>query len=100
MEKDDPKLEYDVQKRAKAGTAATFRGVVAAYIAYLGYRLIKGADSTLFIVIGIFFILAAAASCFYIYKRWKIDLEAARLKPEDPAIEAPDPSGDPDRPEE
>ena len=33
------KLEYDIQKRARAGTAATFRAVVAGYIAYLGWKV-------------------------------------------------------------
>ena len=84
------KLEYDVQKRARAGTAATFRAVVAVYIIYLGYNLIKttvDGSSTLPVWLGwaagIFFIAAALGFGYYIWRRWHIDVEAARL-PETP----------------
>ena len=77
--KDSQKLEYNVQLRAKAGVKATIRVVVAAYIGYLGYNLIKGAEDTLFIVIGAAFIVAALGFCVYIWRRWRLDLEAARL---------------------
>ncbi len=80
------KFEYDIQKRAKAGTTATFRGIVCAYIAWLGIRLIRGAadeGSTLPVwagwLAGIAFIAAAAGFGFYIWKRWRLDVEAARL---------------------
>lgn len=80
------KLEYDVQKRARAGTAATFRAAVALYIAWLGYRLIRSTlDGTSTLpawagwTAGIFFIAAALGFGWYIWKRWHIDVEAARI---------------------
>lgn len=79
MEDKEVKFEYNIRKRAKAGTAATFRAIVAGYIAYLGCRLIRGAEGWLFIAVGALFIAAALATCFYIWKRYRIDLEAARL---------------------
>ncbi len=86
MNNKNNKLEYDVQKRAKAGTAATFRAIVAIYIIYLGYNILKSTidgSSTLPAwagwVIGVFFIAAALGFGFYIWRRWRIDLEAARL---------------------
>ena len=84
------KLEYDVQQRARAGTKATFRGIVALYIIYLGYRLIRGAgDGTstmpvwLAWVGGIVLIAAALGFGVYIWKRWRIDVEAARIREDD-----------------
>ena len=84
MEKD--KLEYDVQKRARAGTAATARAAVALYVAWLGVKIIRGVKEggttvppALGWTMGIVFIAAALGFCFYIWKRWRADLEAARL---------------------
>lgn len=86
MEKD--KLEYDVQKRARAGTAATLRAVVALYVGWLGIKIIRGVKEggttvppALGWIMGIFFIAAALGFCFYVWKRWRADLEAARLDP-------------------
>ena len=80
------KLEYDIQKRARAGTAATFRAVVAGYIAYLGWQIATAGDSSMpplaARLIGCAFIVAAIAFGIYTWKRWRLDLEAARL-PED-----------------
>ena len=80
------KLEYDVQKRAKAGTAATFRAVVCIYVMYLGSNLCRGtADGTSTLppwagwLCGIFFILAGLAFGIYTWNRYRIDKEAARL---------------------
>ena len=78
-----PKFEYDIQQRAQAGVKATFRGVVAAYIAYLGYKLIRDAESIWHIVASIVFIAAALAFGVYAFRRWRIDVEAARLPDED-----------------
>ena len=82
MDNEEQKTEYDPQKRAKAGTSVALRVVVAAYVAFLGVRLIKGAESVLFTVIGIVFILSAVGICFYTYRRWRIDTYAARLPSE------------------
>ena len=92
-----PQFEYDIQKRAKAGTAATFRAVVALYLVYLAYQIIRGVrdgSSSMSPVIGwiagVFFVAAAVAFCFYTWKRWRADVEAARISaqpedaPEDP----------------
>ena len=82
----EEKLEYDVQKRARAGTAATARAAVALYIIWLGYKIICGSldgSNPMPPVVawsaGIVFIAASIAFCFYIWKRWRADLEAARL---------------------
>lgn len=99
----DDKLEYDVQKRAKAGTAATARAAVAGYVIWLGVKIIRGViagDTTmppaLGWIAGIVFIAAALAFGVYIWKRWRQDVEAARLR-EDPETEddGPEPPGEP-----
>ena len=81
-----PQFEYDIQKRAKAGTAATFRAVVALYLIYLACQIIRGVrdgSSSMSPVIGwiagVFFIAAAAAFGFYTWKRWRADVEASRF---------------------
>ena len=86
-ERNEPKLEYNVQQRARAGTAATFRAVVAIYIGYLGYKVILGVQDGSSSVpfwagwaIGLFLIAAALAFCYYTWRRWHIDVEAARIK--------------------
>ena len=95
----EAKFEYDVQKRARAGTVATFRAAVMLYIAYLGWSVIKGVrEGTTTMApwigwtAGLFFIAAAAVFCFCIWKRWRQDLEAARLPGEEfvPAEETED----------
>ena len=87
-DRDGSKLEYNVQERARAGTRATFRAVAALYILYLGYQLIRGTvdgSSTLppwaGWSVGIFFIAAALGFGYYIWKRWRADVEAARIPP-------------------
>lgn len=77
--KPEPKLEYDVQERAKAGTKATFRAVVALYIAYLGYKLIREPQAGWSVAVGVAFIAAALAFGYYIWRQWHIDVEKARL---------------------
>ncbi len=78
---------YNVQKRANAGTAATFRVAVAAYIFYLGYKILRDqlqGVSTLPAWVawlaGIVFIGGALAFCFYTYERYRADLAAAVVK--------------------
>lgn len=79
-------LNYDIQKRAKAGTTATFRSVVAGYIAYLGWKVATAEGGSMpplaARLIGCAFLVAAAAFGIYTWKRWRLDVEAARL-PED-----------------
>ena len=84
------KLEYDVQKRAKAGMAATFRAVVAIYVMYIGSNLCRStADGTSTLpdwagwLSGIFFILVGLAFGVYAWNRYRIEKEAARLPDSD-----------------
>ena len=91
----DEKLEYDVRKRAKAGTSATFRAVVAIYVMYLGSNLCRStADGTSTLppwagwLSGIFFILAGLAFGIYTWNRYRIEKEAARLPETDEENEA------------
>ncbi|MCR5089504.1 MAG: hypothetical protein K6C08_08340 [Oscillospiraceae bacterium] len=83
------RLEYEVQRRAKAGTAATLRCLVAGYILYLAWQIAKGgasgntsmspalsyAAAAVFAAVAVFFIV-------YSLKRWRQEAEAARLPPE------------------
>lgn len=82
----EAKFEYDIQKRARAGTSATLRAVVALYIAYLGWSVIKGVREGgtsmapwIGWTAGVVFLAAAAAFGCYAFWRWRRDLEAARL---------------------
>lgn len=81
------RLEFDVSKRARAGTAATFRAVVVGYLIYLGWKIASAEGGAMSVLtarlIGAVFILAAIAFGVYTWKRWRIDLENARL-PEEP----------------
>ena len=84
----DKNPQYDVQKRARASTAATLRAVVALYLIYLGYTILKNTirgESTLPLWLGwtagIVFIAGSLGFCVYIYRRWRADLESARLTP-------------------
>ena len=80
-------LKYDIQKRARAGTAATFRAVVAGYLAYLGWKIATAGGGSMpplaARLIGCAFIVAAIAFGIYAWKRWRLDLEAARLPEEE-----------------
>lgn len=82
----EDRFEYDIQKRAKAGTAATFRVLVSAYLIYLGWTILKGVlngSSSVPAWAGwlaaIVFTAAAAAFGVYTWKTWRRDLNAARL---------------------
>lgn len=77
---------YDFTKRTRAVNAATLRAVVAVYIAYLGWSIIRGVrdggttmSPALGWALGIAFIAAAVAVLVYTWKRWRAELEAARL---------------------
>ena len=82
----EDRFEYDIQKRARAGTAATFRVAVSAYILYLAWNILRGVrdgSSTIPTWIGwlaaIVFTAAAVAFIVYAWRTWRRDLEAARL---------------------
>ena len=91
---DEKNCEYDPSKRTRASNTAVLRAVVAAYLAYLGFDLLRDrirGISTLSPVFawtaGLGFIAAALAFGLYTWKLWKRELEAARL-PADSAGEA------------
>ena len=87
---DDRAFEYDAAKRTRANNLAVLRAVVAGYLAWLGFSLIRDflrGTSTLSPAFawtaGLVFIAAALAFAFYIWRQWKRELAAARLpKPE------------------
>ena len=79
-------FEYDVQQRARAGTRATLRALVAGYLAYLAWQILKGVrsgESTMDPAVGYaaaaFFALAAAAFTVYLIWHWRLEVAAARL---------------------
>ena len=95
-------LEYDVQKRARAGTRATFRAVVSIYLCYMAYLVVKGlgGDSPIPTPVGwaiaLVFVAAAVGFGFYTWKHYRKDLADAKLTPKEPqetpeeALEEPD----------
>ena len=86
----EQQFEYDIQKRAKAGTAATLRAVISVYVIYLGWTVLKGVrngSSPVPVWVGwlvaIVFTAAAIAFGFYTWKTYLRDKEAARLPTDD-----------------
>ena len=87
---DDRAFEYDAAKRTRANNLAVLRALVAAYLAWLGFSLIRDCvrgASTLSPAFawtaGLVFIAAALTFAFYIRSQWKRELAAAKLpKPE------------------
>ena len=80
------RFEYDVQRRAQAGTRATLRALVAGYLVYLAWQIVKGVRTGtssmapgIAYLAGGFFTLAAVAVGIYAFRRWRADVEAARL---------------------
>ena len=89
--------EYDVQRRARAGTGATLRALVAGYLVYLAWQIlrnVRAGETTMTPAVAYaaaaFFLLAAAAFAVYLIRRWRIEVESARL----PAAEETENSGD------
>ncbi len=81
-------FEYDVQKRARAGTTATLRAVVAAYIIYLGWtvlrRVLNGTSPVPVWVawlVAVVFTAGAIGFLFYTWKTYLREREAARIAP-------------------
>ena len=86
----EQQFEYDIQKRARAGTAATLRAAISLYIIYLAWSILKGVQNGSSPVpvwagwlAAIVFTAAAIAFGVYTWKTWHRDLEAARLPAND-----------------
>ena len=82
----EQQFEYDIQKRAKAGTAATLRAVISVYVIYLGWTVLKGVlngSSPVPVWVGwlvaIVFTVGAVGFGVYTWKPYLRDREAARL---------------------
>ena len=77
---------YDVQRRNRASTAATLRGVVALYLIYIGWKIASGSvseDASISlwagVLIGVLFIVAAIGFGVYTVWRYRADMKAAVL---------------------
>ena len=75
-----------MQRRARAGTSAALRALVAGYLVYLAWQILKGVrsgETTMSPAVGYaaaaFFLLAALAFAVYLVFRWRTDVEAAKL---------------------
>ena len=84
------------RSRAKALNFAALRGVVAAYLVYLGVTLIldmlKGNSAlspAAVWALGLLFVLGGAGFGLYTWKRWKRDSSAAAKTPEEASAEEP-----------
>ena len=82
----DRELKYDTRKRARADNIAAIRALVAGYLAYLAWQIYQGVrsgESTMNPTVGYlaagFFLLAAVAFAVYLVRRWRLEVEAARL---------------------
>ncbi len=78
--------EYDPQRRARASTGAMLRALVAGYLLYLAWQIVKGTRSgessmnpAIAYAAAAFFVLAAIAFVVYLIRRWRTDVEAAKL---------------------
>ena len=86
---------YDVQKRNKAHTAASLRGVVTLYLIYLGWKIVSGslgADTSMPLWVGVLlgglFVAAAVVFGVYTIKRYRADRKAAIIPAEPEADES------------
>ncbi len=83
------KKHYHVVRKNRADTRALLRGLVSAYLLYLGWKLITGAghDPTFSPVLGYLagglFAAAALAFGFYTWRQYLSDRRAAELTPEE-----------------
>ena len=91
----DRELKYDTRKRARADNIAAIRAVVAGYLAYLAWQIVKGVrtgESTMTPAVGYaiaaLFVLAAAAFTVYLIRQWRLETEAARLPESDETKES------------
>ena len=82
----EEQYDYDVQKRARAGTTATFRALISIYIIYLGWTVLRGvlkgsSPVPVWAAWLTAIVFTGASICFLVYtwKRYRKDLEAARI---------------------
>ena len=80
--------KYDQFKYSKAVRSGALRVIVAVYICYLAFKIASAEDTsmskTLCWVIGGAFTAAAIGFIVYSYKRFRADLEDAKLKEDEP----------------
>lgn len=85
------KKRYHVVRKNRADTQALLRGLVSAYLLYLGWKLISGAGRSpdfppaLGYLAGGLFAAAALSFGFYTWRRYLSDRKAALLTPEEEA---------------
>ncbi len=83
------KKQYNVVRKNSADLRALLRGFVAAYLLYLGWKLIaSGGDASSFppavgYAVGGLFAAGAIAFGCYTWKRYRADLRDAELTPEE-----------------
>lgn len=83
------KKHYHVVRKNKADVRAVFRGIVSAYLIYLGWDLIRsgGSDPTFPVAVGWLagglFIAAALGFGWYTWKQYKQALQEAELTPQE-----------------
>ncbi len=94
------KFEYDAQKQARAGTSAIFRAVIAGYIIYLGWSVLRGVLKGTSPVpvwtgwfVAIVFTGGAVAFLVYTWKTWQQDCKAARIQQESEKLPAEEEAG-------
>lgn len=90
-------INYDAEKRARAGRGAVLRVLVAVYIAYLAFKIFFAEDTTMSVtlcrIIGIVFIAADIAFIVYSYNLFHREMKDAVITEEAPeAIEESDDS--------
>lgn len=78
--------KYDQFKYSKAMRSGVLRVIVAVYICYLAFKIASAEDTSmsnaLCLIIGGVFMAAAIGFIVYSYKRFRADLEDAKLKEE------------------
>ena len=88
----DDRPKYNVQRHNKATMGVSLRAVVALYLAYLGWKVIRsrGEGTSLApwmsIAIGLLFIAVAVAFGAYTYRCYQRDLKAAEVHDDEQAL--------------
>ncbi len=82
------KKQYNVFRKNKADLHVLIRGIVAAYLLYLGWKLVTSGGDASFppaagYAVGALFAAGAIAFGCYAWKRYRADLRDAELTPEE-----------------